>query len=83
MLHYDDDREIDRCVGVFLQWSFTLKNDNEYFSAAADAALPSYEEGGTYQELAVRSWSYYFDSREMQNIKKQVEGEYYDRRNCR
>ena len=67
----DDDREIHRCVGVFLQWSFALNNDDEYFfSATTDAALPSYEDGGTYQELAVKSWSYYFDCREMLNIKK-------------
>ena len=76
MLIEEDDKEMHRCVEVFLQWSFALNSEKEsFFSTAADAVLPSFEEGETYQELAVKSWSYYFDRREMLNIKKQVEGE--------
>jgi len=30
-----------------------------------NAALPSFEDGETYQEVAVKSWAYYFDCREM------------------
>lgn len=73
MLPEDDDREMHRCVEVFLQWSFAFNSDKEaFFSTISDAALPSYEDGDTYQEFAVKSWAYYFNCREMLNIKKQV-----------
>ena len=74
MLIEDEDEQLNRCVEVFVQWSFALNGDKEsYFSTTTDAALPSFENGGTYQEQAVISWSYYFDCREMLNIKKQIE----------
>jgi hypothetical protein len=51
-----------------------LNSDKEsFFSATSDAVLPSYEEGETYQELAVKSWAYYFDCMEMMRVKKQSE----------
>lgn len=74
MLIEEDDKELHRCVEVFLQWSFAIKSESEsFFSTTADAALPSFDDGETYQELAVKSWAYYFDCREMLNIKQQVE----------
>ena len=76
MLIEEDNKELHRCVKVFLQWSFAIKSESEsFFSTTADAALPSFDDGETYQELAVKSWTYYFDSREMLKIKKQIEGE--------
>lgn len=76
MLPEDDDREMHRCVEVFLQWSFALNSEKEsFFSTTADTVLPSYEDGETYQEFAVKSWAYYFNCREMLNIKKQAKGE--------
>lgn len=76
MLIEDEDKQLNRCVEVFLQWSFALKSESEsFFSTTADAALPSFHDGETYQELAVKSWAYYLDCKEMLNIKKQIEGE--------
>ena len=75
MLTEDDDREMHRCVKIFLQWSFAFNSDREsFFSTAAGTVLPSYEEGETYQEFAVKSWVNYFDCREMFDVKKQVKG---------
>jgi hypothetical protein len=74
MLIEDDDKELYRCVEVFLQWSFAFNSDKEsFFSATSDAVLPSYEDGETYQELAVKSWAYYFDCMEMLMVQKQAE----------
>jgi hypothetical protein len=74
MLPEDDNMEMQRCVEIFLQWSFAFNSNKEtFFSATTDAALPSYEDGETYQELAVKSWGYYFDCREMLKVKKQTE----------
>jgi len=75
MLIEDEDEQLNRCVEVLVQWSFALNGDNEsFFSTTTDAALPSFVDGGTYQKLAVISWSYYFDCKEMLNIKNQIEG---------
>ena len=75
MLIEDEDEQLNRCAEVFVQWSFALNCEKEsFFSTTADAVLPSFDDGETYQEVAVKSWAYYFDCREMFDVKKQVKG---------
>jgi len=56
MLIEDEDKQLHRCVEVFLQWSFALNSEKEsFFSTTADTVLPSFDDGETYQEVAVKS----------------------------